>query len=86
MNTPKPCVTCCHLYVDAMLKDNPLYMAECWKGHAVKPGGCSDYRDYRIQDAIDALEAAVNLPWIGKEYQAVGEMCESALEGLRRIQ
>jgi len=39
-----------------------------------------------IRDAIDALEAAVNLPWIGKEYQAVGEMCESALEGLRRIQ
>ena len=39
-----------------------------------------------IQDAIDALEAAVSLPWISKEYQAVGEMCESALEGLRRIQ
>lgn len=29
MNTPKPCVECCHLYCDAMREEDSSYMAEC---------------------------------------------------------
>ena len=29
MNTPEPCCCCGQLYVDAMQKDNPNYIAEC---------------------------------------------------------
>ena len=29
MNTPKPCDTCVHLYINGVFKDDPLYEAEC---------------------------------------------------------
>ena len=44
MNTPKPCDTCNHLYVDAMTKHLPDGFVQCIKGHGVGfHGVCPDY-------------------------------------------
>ena len=34
-------------------------------------------------EMYEALEAAANLPWIGKEYEAVGDLIEAALAKAR---
>ena len=52
MNTPEPCSTCRRLYVNALCKDDPTYLAECFKGHAVgEDPRCPDYRaDHRDEE------------------------------------
>jgi hypothetical protein len=72
MNTPKPCDTCKHLYVNVLHEDDPTYGAECW----LKLDGiaCVNGSHYEPQKADEATRT-VSVARLVEIKQLLDTMC-----------
>lgn len=84
MNTPEPCDKCCFLYVNAMQKDNPSYMAECTKGLRMGNKNCVEFKKIRKQESKKKMKKRHSRPSWDDYFMQIAQVVASRSTCLRR--